>query len=234
VYLIAEMLRFGLGRLAVALLIGSSLVSSLAFADDENNFLVLGIISSTAKQPGVALVKSVADSRTFAVRVGSDFGKKIRLKSVNRKTVEVVMNNKSYFLRVGDETAGAQQAFIADTKFDVAPESFERHGDTVKVSSQIRDHIVNNKLSAVLMQAAAVPYMVAGRLAGFTFWDIESKSVFEMAGLKNGDTVTSINGFQITDVGATIRMLNSLRKENNAQIEFMRDGQPQKLNLSIQ
>ncbi len=202
-------------------------------AAEDDSFKILGIIASSKSQAGVALVKESGSGRTFAVREGSAISKQASLRAVNRRTVEVVINQKTYIMRVGDESSTAQVAFASFDRPALSQDSFERDGDTVKVSASLRDHIVNQRLGEVLMQAAAVPYMNDGRLAGFTLWDIEPASVFELAGLKNGDTITSINGQDINDVGMTIRLLQSLRNEPNASLVLLRDGKQQNLNLAF-
>ncbi len=217
----------------IAGLLFSQLSYAPAIANEDNNFKVLGIIASSKQQAGVALIKEVGSGRTFAARVGSPIAKKVTLRAVHRRTVEVLINDKIYIMRVGDESATAQVSFASFANQPLSQESFEHDGDTVKVSASLRDHIVNQRLGEVLMQAAAVPYLADGRLAGFTLWDIEPRSVFELAGLKNGDTITSINGQDINDVGMTIRLLHSLRNESNASLVLLRNGQKQNLNLSF-
>lgn len=218
--------------LIVALLMGHISPKSVV-ASEDTNFKILGIIASSGKQAGVALIKETGSGKTFAARVGTTFSKKTTLRAVNRRTVEIVINEKVYIMRVGDESSTAQVAFASFQSAPLNPNAFEREGDTVKVAASLRDHIVNQRLGEVLMQAAAVPYVAEGRLAGFTLWDIEPQSVFELAGLKNGDTITSINGQEINDVGLTIRLLHSLKNEPNASLVLLREGKKQNLNLSF-
>jgi type II secretion system protein C len=93
---------------------------------------------------------------------------------------------------------------------------------------------VRHELGKVLMQAAAIPYYINGQLRGFRLWDIDANSVYELAGLKNGDIVMAINGSDIVDVGGAIRMLQRLKDESDASVTIVRDGVEQVITIAVQ
>ena len=109
-----------------------------------------------------------------------------------------------------------------------------RSPNTVKVTSEYKNHMIKEKLDSVLMQAATVPFVENGQLRGFTLWDIEPESVFEKFGLKDGDTVTSINDNEIRDLTSTLQLLTSLKGESKASFKFLRNGAEQTLNIVVQ
>jgi type II secretion system protein C len=216
-------------------------VAALTFAfevraQNMSNFLVLGVIASSKGREGVALLKDMNSQKTFAVREGTAFCTTCTLSLVGRKYIDVTINTKVYKLKVGDDTASAiaDAANRMDYMVSNAEKEIRKDGNTVEVSSAYKEHLINADLSKILMQAAAVPQYENGRLKGFQLWDIEPQSVFEMAGLKDGDLITSINGAAITDVGMTIRQLNSLRNAPEATFNFVRNGTAQELKIVVQ
>jgi len=198
-------------------------------------FLVLGVIAADANKQGVALMKDKSSGKTFAVKQGSEFDRGTKLVEVKRKHVEIAVNGIRYKINVGDETSNAEFITPASNKFLANDKgAFEVKGDTVKVTSEYKNFMVKDKLDTVLMQAASVPFMKDGKLAGFTLWDIEPDSLFEKFGLKDGDTVTSINEQEIRDLTSTLKLLTSLKGESKASFKFIRDGSERSLNIEVQ
>jgi type II secretory pathway component PulC len=52
--------------------------------------------------------------------------------------------------------------------------------------------------------------------------------------LKDGDIVSSINGIELNDAARAIQTLNSLRNENNIEIQLLRGGQTITLKVNVQ
>ena len=94
--------------------------------------------------------------------------------------------------------------------------------------------MIGPNLSKVLMQAAAVPNYQGGQLKGFTLWEIDKGSVYELAGFQDGDVITAINGQELTDVGNTIKMLHSLKGENRAEVSVTRAGTARTIKIEVQ
>ena len=68
------------------------------------------------------------------------------------------------------------------------------------------------------MQAAAVPYTKNGKLIGFKLLEIDEGSIYNVAGIQNGDVITHINDLPINDAGAAIRALTKLKKAKHRKI----------------
>lgn len=215
-------------------IVGGFVAPSL-YAKDK--YSVLGVIASTQKQVGVALLKDKETARTFAIREGERLNSTMKIYSVKRRIVEVEYQNQRYILKVGDEISEAMASTaprIDENYAEHADQNLERKGDTVAVTRAYKDHLIASSLPKILMQAAAVPNMVDGRLNGFQLWDIEAKSIFDLAGLKDGDVVVAVNGMEINNVGTTIRQLNSLKSAPEASFEFLRNGIRQQLKIVVQ
>lgn len=75
--------------------------------------------------------------------------------------------------------------------------------------------------------------MVDGELKGFKLDRIRSDSIYQKAGLQNGDVVEEINGIPLTDTSQAIKLLQSLRNEADIEIRFSRSGAKQNLNMKV-
>lgn len=210
------------------------MISAKAVADSSSNYLILGVIASTENQQGVALIKDTKSGKTFAQKEGQALDNKTKLSKVFRKHVEVVIGESKYLIKVGDFTADAISSGASSSSSMSIAQGIEKTEGTVKVSAALKDHLVNEKLSTVLMQAAAVPFYQDGSLSGFTLWDIEKDSIYEKVGFQDGDTVTTINEQKINDVGSTIKLLNSLKNETNANVTYLRNGVETTVKIVVQ
>lgn len=197
------------------------------------HFLVLGVIASVDENQGVALMKDLDGGEAFAARVGQEIARDVKIFRITREYVYLQVNGRLDKVKVGEQLDTGRSS-ASGLAVDDSAGGVERSGNTVRVSAAFREHMVKEELSKVLMQAAAVPYYVNGALAGFRLWDIDPGSIYEKTGFQNGDIVTSINGQELTDVGRTIGMLQSLKNEARVSITFTRGGAPQTIEISVQ
>lgn len=204
-------------------------VASSSSALAESEYLVIGVIHSKAASDSVALIKDKRSGHTFAARTGQAFadGRGIVVE-ISPRSVQLRLKEKQVTLLVG----GDGTAFVGGRSSD-GQQEISISGSTVEISSTYRDHIVQNQLAKVLMQAAAVPHFQGNQLNGFTLLDIEPGSVYEQVGFQSGDIVTSINGQPLIDVGSTIRLLHVLKEEASADVTVERNGAKQQLNIRI-
>jgi type II secretion system protein C len=187
---------------------------------------VVGVIAS--EQGGVALIRTKEGANPIVARAGEEIQRDVIVRRITREFVYLQIKGKLERAKVGEELVAS-----------LAPEAgsysgIERRGNQVRITTQLRDHIVRHELGKVLMQAAAVPYYINGQLRGFRLWDIDANSVFDLAGLKDGDIVMAINGSDIVDVGGAIRMLQRLKDESDASVTIVREGAEQVITIAVQ
>ncbi len=192
-------------------------------------FLVLGVIASAESGQGVALLKGVEGGEAFAARVGQEIALDVKILRITREFVYLQVNGRMEKVHVGEQVDTANLGVA-----DEASGGIERSGNNVRISASFREHAVKNQLGKILMQAAAVPYYLNGELVGFRLWDIDQGSIYERTGFVDGDIVTSINGQALTDVGMTIRMLQSLKDAPKVDVNFIRNGESQEMQILVQ
>ncbi len=206
---------------------------------DAFEYNVLGVIASSQSQRGVALIKNKTTGRVTAFHVGQEIAPNIKIIRVHRKMVTFVKNEKTYDLRVGDDAPTEVQSGIVSPSGGNFPgnlyqaEGIEREGNTLKVTRALKENLTGENLNKVLMQAAAIPFLSDGRLIGFQLLEIDPGSIFEVAGIKNGDVITHINEQPINDAALAIRALNALKSTNTAKFGYLRGGKNEELVIQI-
>lgn len=224
--------------LALFLLINT--LSSTEIAQAESfDYNVLGVIASSQTKKGVALVKNKATGKVMAYREGQEIAPNLKITRIHRKAVTFVSNDKTYDLRVGDETPTEVQSGVYTPSGGNFPsnlhqaEGIEREGNTLKVTRALKESLTGENLNKVLMQAAAVPFLADGRLIGFQMYEIDPGSIFDIAGIRNGDVITHINEQPINDAALAIRALNALKSSSSAKFGYQRGGKTEELLIQI-
>jgi general secretion pathway protein C len=75
--------------------------------------------------------------------------------------------------------------------------------------------------------------MENGALKGFRLFPGQQQELFGETGLRRGDIVTRINGLPLDDPGRGQDLLNQLASASRFQIEILRRGQPQVLDVQL-
>lgn len=75
------------------------------------------------------------------------------------------------------------------------------------------------------------PVMEKGKTKGFAFDWIKQGSIFERAGIKQGDILLSINNIEIKSGEDAFRILQALRNEPSLKVTLLRGGQNIDINL---
>lgn len=200
---------------------------------DSIEFIILGVITSNDTNRGIALVKAKKDNKVSAFKVGSKLDSDTTLTDVKRRHVELTIKGKPFIVNVGDDNLVSFKKRPVHTAKTQGGE-LEKIGETVKITSAYKDHIIGKNLSQVLMQAATEPYLEDGRIKGFRLWEIDKDSIYERVGFSNGDVITHINEQPLTDAGNAIRILNQLKNAQSVNVTFLHRGMEKNLTISVQ
>jgi general secretion pathway protein C len=86
---------------------------------------------------------------------------------------------------------------------------------------------------AVAKGARVVPSMKNGKPDGFKLYAIRPTSAFAKLGLTNGDTLQSVNGFELTSADKALEVYTKLREATSLELEVTRRGKPVTLKYTI-
>jgi hypothetical protein len=101
----------------------------------------------------------------------------------------------------------------------------------------LRDHthaeITRDPFDRVLADPAAfsrgariVPAVKDGKSQGFRLYAFRPRSLFGRLGFQNGDTLVTINGFELTSVEKALEIYTKLREATLLEVEILRAGKP--------
>ena len=103
---------------------------------------------------------------------------------------------------------------------------------TYEIEKSLVDKVLLNPM-AVVKGARVVPAMKNGKPEGFKMYAIRPTSAFAKLGLSNGDTLTSINGFELNSADKALEVYTKLREATSLELEVTRRGKPVTLKYNI-
>jgi general secretion pathway protein C len=87
--------------------------------------------------------------------------------------------------------------------------------------------------SQIMRSARIVPSIKDGKANGFKMYAIRPNSVYAKIGMQNGDTIHSINGFEITSPDKALEVYTKVKSANSLSVQITRRGQPVTMDYQI-
>ncbi len=204
---------------------------------------LVGVIYGGSPLDGIAMIENTESKKTNSFLVGENVIRDAILAEVQENRAILLVTDHKEYIEVADipilrskrakkpgKLAGPAASLLPSGKF--AEEGFERDGNSITMSADYRQKLLTSDFSKVLQDSKAEPFYEGGELAGFRLTRIRADSVYEKGGLQNDDIVKEINGVSLVDTGQAIKLLNSLRGENDIEVGINRGGK--KVNVHIQ
>ena len=104
--------------------------------------------------------------------------------------------------------------------------------NTYEIDKSLVDKVLANPMG-VAKGARVVPAVVNGKPNGFKLYAIRPSSVYAKLGLTNGDTLSAINGMELTTADKALEVYTKLREATQLEVEIQRRGKPMTLKYSI-
>jgi general secretion pathway protein C len=104
--------------------------------------------------------------------------------------------------------------------------------NTYEIDKSLVEKVLANPM-AVAKGARVVPAVKNGKPDGFKLYAIRPSSAFAKLGLSNGDTLQSINGFELTSADKALEVYTKLREATSLEMEVTRRGKPITLKYTI-
>jgi general secretion pathway protein C len=87
--------------------------------------------------------------------------------------------------------------------------------------------------SVIARSARIVPSIKDGKANGFKMYAIRPNSVYAKIGMQNGDTINSINGYEITSPDKALEVYTKVKSASSLSVQVTRRGQPVTMEYSI-
>jgi len=228
---------------------GAKLQPSAEAVKSDLPVKLVGTIYGGDPYSGIALVeKNDAKHSINSFMVGDTLLKDVVVKEIHREKIIVDRQGRLEYIEVEKQvlarsrrkkkTGAASTSDYVPIATNPPPssyreEGFERKDREISMTQAYKNKLLTTDITKVLQDAKATPNMVNGELKGFTLTRIREGSIYQKAGLQNDDIVEEINGVPLTDAAQAIRLLQSLRNENEVDVRIRRGGSPLKFNLMI-
>ena len=104
--------------------------------------------------------------------------------------------------------------------------------NSYEIDRALVDKMLSNPMS-VARGARIVPSVKDGKPNGFKLYAIRPSSVYSKIGLRNGDTISAINGFDLTTPDKALEVYTKVREASNLSVSVIRRGKPETMNYNI-
>jgi hypothetical protein len=102
----------------------------------------------------------------------------------------------------------------------------------VQISAKVIDAILANPME-IGKGARMVPSVKNGKPDGFKLYAIRPSSFYARIGLMNGDTVQTINGFELTSADKALEIYSKIREATTFELGLERRGKPVNLVITV-
>jgi len=162
----------------------------------------------------------------------------IKLLEIHRNRITISRNGKKEEIELGaQETAATQARIPAPPRPGLAPTSPAPEVTQPSPSTFVVDResveAATQDMNKLLTQARLVPNFTGGAADGFRIFSIVPASLFEKAGLRNGDIIHSINGVELKDPEKAFQIYQLLKDNDRFAIDLVRAGQNLSLNYEV-
>lgn len=191
-------------------------VSDEAAVEPVAGISVTGVIVSSKSKVSIAVVRTPEYAGSLFLRVGSKF-----------LGYRVLQITRRYVTMIHEEAVTVKYEVGGGGKFS---ETKPRDEAPISNVTTYKQHVDLNLLPDIMMSFTALPQWTSeGKLSGFIISNITPGSLIWDSGLKNDDVVTSINGERFNSIPHAISLLESLKSEKKARVEYTSGGGVEKI-----
>ena len=98
-----------------------------------------------------------------------------------------------------------------------------------------REAVLNalDDMGSVLTSARLTPRVKNGAVEGFLVTEIKPRGIMDAVGLKNGDILKRVNGYEMTSPERAIQVLTALKGETSFDLDIVRNGRPESFHYEV-
>jgi general secretion pathway protein C len=207
--------------------------------------ILLATMVATEPKDSYATIVNTENQKQGAFAVGDQIpGASGKLKEIHYKYVDFENSGHTERLVLSGASAPVATAPVAEAP---APSTDENKDDmqasidagikkiddsNYEIDKSLVDKILANPMG-VAKGARVVPAVKNGQPDGFKLYAIRPSSVYAKLGLANGDTLQSINGFELNSADSALNAYTKLREATSLELNVTRRGKPMTLKYQI-
>lgn len=183
-----------------------------------------------------AIIEDPFQKTNKIFRVDETIAPGVKLLSIQRNRITILRDGKKEDVEAGgqDTPFPAQpRPPVNSSPAAMAPPGISSPSQTTFVVDKSTVEEATQDMNKLLTQARLVPNFTAGVADGFRIFSIVPESLFEKAGLRNGDIIRSINGVEMKDPEKAFQVYQLLKDSDKFAIDLMRAGQKMTLNYEV-
>lgn len=173
------------------------------------------LVGTIATKNPVALVKTGGVTKTLVIG-----------DPVEDQTVLGILPNQLVLTSGYNVTILRTGEYLDDD--DRLSRGIEVKGDEITFSKDAHRYITEESTAKIVMDATAT--QVPG---GFRIWNFDRGSAYDLAGLKNGDVVTAIDGEQLDSPARAIELLKQVKYRDSFTFTVIRAGMTRTMKVSV-
>jgi general secretion pathway protein C len=131
-----------------------------------------------------------------------------------------------------DAAAGAGKKGKGKVPQDIADKIHKLSETEFNIERAVVDQILENQ-AELMKSARIVPEKEGDKVVGIRLFGIRPDSLLGTLGLENGDRLSSINGFEMSDPQKALEAYAKLRTADNLQLSVNRHGKPMNIDFHI-
>lgn len=205
-------------------------------AIDEKPLVPIRLVGTVAGNPlySYAVIEDPFQKTNKIFKLNDTIAPGVKLLEINRNKIIISRDGKREEIELRAQETVAQQRTPAPPRPAPLPSpepiqpsqtSFVVDRETVEAATQ--------DMNKLLTQARLVPNFTAGTADGFRIFSIVPNSLFDKAGLRNGDIIHSINGVELKDPEKAFQIYQLLKDNERFVIDLVRAGQKLSLNYEV-
>lgn len=212
---------------------------------------LVGTVYGSDPYSGIAMIEDTTSKTVTSFVVGHWIAKNVRVHQILRARVVLDNGGTLEYLEQTTEKlvrrrrgSGSGLAMMGSMS-SIAPgpskgrisefkeEGYEFSGGKILMTESYKNKLLTKDFTKILQDMKADPHMKGKKLIGFKLSRIRRDSIYEKAGLANGDIVTEINGVELTSVSQAISVLQAARNSNRLEATIIQEGTPQTIEIVI-
>lgn len=210
--------------------------------------LVGSVVSPTSPDWSFAAIAGSSDGKTMLYRLGSDVDGSRVLAVHSSSVVMSASTGACQLLMFEEEAAAAPRAPVASKSAPASrgnersaglsdeelTDGIEKISDTqFNIQRGLVDKVLANQ-GSLMKSARVIPHEENGRVIGVKLYGIRRNSLLGRLGVRNGDMLRTINGFDMTSPDTALEAYSRLRSADKLTLAVKRQNKEMTIDYNIE
>jgi len=199
---------------------------------------LVAVFYSTIPEESAVAFYDETDKVATLVRINEAVDKagEVKLRRVGIRTAYVERDNRCEYLSLDDDAKRPPPKVAVKEDDDDEEElgkNVQKTGDGEYVIDRAEIDNVLSNLNKLATQARIVPSFKDGKANGFKLFSIRPNSLYAKIGIKNGDVVQQINGYELNSPDKALEIYSKLKDASSISVDLLRRGKAKSLSYTI-